>query len=79
MIRRKKKIPTAPVALAFSLESQTLSPEQSSLDSETAEMLQAAMSTLSIDHRTVVVFRFFNEMSLAEIAESTGWRTGTVK
>jgi RNA polymerase sigma-70 factor (ECF subfamily) len=42
-------------------------------------MLQQAMSALSIEHRTVIVLRFFDEMSLAEIAESTGWRSGTVK
>jgi RNA polymerase sigma-70 factor (ECF subfamily) len=78
-IRRKKKLPTAPVSLAISLQDQQSTPEQSALDSETAQMLQSAMETLSLEHRTVIVFRFFNEMSLAEIADSTGWRVGTVK
>ena len=79
MMRRRKKLPTAPVALALSLEDQRVSPEQSALDAETASMLQQAMSALSFEHRTVVVFRFFDEMSLDEIAESIGWRVGTVK
>ena len=54
-------------------------PEQQALNAETAAMLQSALRTLSVEHRTVLVLRFFNDLSLPEIAESTGWRMGTVK
>ena len=49
------------------------------MDSETSAMLQSALRTLSVEHRTVLVLRFFNDLSLPEIAESTGLREGTVK
>ncbi len=64
---------------AFGLSDTGVGPEQSALDSETAAMLQSALRTLSVEHRTVLVLRFFNDLSLPEIAESTGLREGTVK
>jgi RNA polymerase sigma factor (sigma-70 family) len=45
---------------------------------ERAALLQA-LGRLSPDHRTVVVLRFFADLSIDEIAHRTGERTGTVK
>lgn len=78
-LNRRKQLPTEPEDAAHSVSDPAISPEQSALNSETAEMLQSALKTLSVEHRTVLVLRFFNDLSLPEIAESTGWRKGTVK
>lgn len=43
------------------------------------EALRAALARLTPDQRTVVVLRYYGDMSLEEIAESTGERLGTVK
>jgi RNA polymerase sigma-70 factor, ECF subfamily len=43
------------------------------------EALRAALARLSPDQRTVVVLRYFADLSLEEIAEHTGERLGTVK
>lgn len=78
-LNSRKQLERVPEEMAFSVADTGLSPEQSALNSETAAMLQAALKTLSVEHRTVLVLRFFNDLSLPEIAESTGWRVGTVK
>ena len=41
--------------------------------------LRDALARLSPDHRTVVVLRYFADLSVEEIADRTGARTGTVK
>ena len=79
MMQRRKRLPTTPVEDALPLADTGEGPEQSALNAETAAMLQSALRTLSVEHRTVLVLRFFNDLSLPEIAESTGWRVGTVK
>jgi len=43
------------------------------------ELLARAISTLSPDHREVVVLRYFADLTVDQIAEQTGTRTGTVK
>ena len=43
------------------------------------EALRRALGGLSPDQRTVVVLRYFADLSLEEIAERTGERLGTVK
>ena len=79
MMQRRKRLPTSAVEDAFPLADTGVGPEQLALDSETSAMLQSALRTLSVEHRTVLVLRFFNDLSLPEIADSTGWRVGTVK
>ncbi len=75
----RKSLNRVPEEHAFTVADAGISPEQSALNTETAAMLQSALRTLSVEHRTVLVLRFFNDLSLPEIAESTGWRVGTVK
>lgn len=43
------------------------------------EALRNALSTLGADHRTVVVLRFLDDLTVDEIATCTGLRVGTVK
>ncbi len=79
MMQRRKRLPTTPVDEALPLPDPAMGPEQSALNAETAAMLQSALRTLSVEHRTVLVLKYFNDMSVPEISESTGWRQGTVK
>jgi RNA polymerase sigma-70 factor (ECF subfamily) len=77
--RRRKRLPTAAIDDAMPLPDPQAAPERSVIDAETGCELRAALRSLSVEHRAVLVLRYFNDMSLPEIAESTGWRLGTVK
>lgn len=78
-LNSRKQLSRAPEYAANNMRDQGTSPEQSVIDAEKSDMLRSALRTLSIEHRTVLVLRFFNDLSLSEISESTGWRIGTVK
>ncbi len=75
----RKQLSRVSEEMAFGVSDPGVGPEQSALNSETSIMLQVALRTLSVEHRTVLVLRFFNDLSVPEIAKSTGWREGTVK
>lgn len=75
----RKLLPSVAEEFAFGLSDPGAGPEQAALTAEVATMLREALRTLSVEHRTVLVLRFFNDLSLNEISESTGWRVGTVK
>lgn len=61
-------------------ESQTvLSPLGQMIRQEEAEMIFRAVEALPIRHKTVVVLYYYNELSVAEIAQLLGCREGTVK
>ena len=77
-MNRRKQLPTEPEEGALRVADPAISPEQSALNAETAAMLQAALRTLSVEHRTVLVLKYFNDMTVPEISESTGWKKGTV-
>jgi RNA polymerase sigma-70 factor (ECF subfamily) len=79
IVQRRKRLPTAPIEEAFSVSDTVLGPEDSALNGETRRMLRAALESLSVEHRTVLVLRYFNDLTVQEIADSTGWRLGTVK
>jgi RNA polymerase sigma factor (sigma-70 family) len=44
-----------------------------------AASLTKAMQTLSLEHREVLILRYFQSMKIAEIAQQTGVSSGTVK
>ncbi len=77
-LNRRKQLPTEPEESALPLADTGTSPEQSALNAETAAMLQSALRTLSVEHRTVLVLKYFNDMTVPEISDSTGWKKGTV-
>ncbi len=74
MMRRRRLRPL-PTAAAM--------PDWSSSDAsggfEERDALRRAAATLDADHRIVVVLRFVENLTPAEIAERTGVREGTVK
>ena len=54
-------------------------PEDDTETVENRQVLREALSQLSPEHREVVVLRYFADLSVAEVAHSTGVREGTVK
>lgn len=64
----------APLAIA-----ETPSPEASALRGETRATLLRAMDDLSVDDRLVIAFRYFYDLSEAEMADALGVARGTVK
>lgn len=46
---------------------------------EVEELIQAALRKLSVPLRTTVVLRYYNDLSLKEIAQALGYGEGTVK
>ena len=55
------------------------SPEEAVLASERDRVVLAALSALKEDDRLVIAYRYFLELSEAEMAEALGVRPGTVK
>jgi RNA polymerase sigma-70 factor (ECF subfamily) len=53
--------------------------EGSEVVMDSAEIVHAALKTLSMDHRRVLVLRFLEDMSIEEIAEVLDCSLGTVK
>jgi RNA polymerase sigma-70 factor (ECF subfamily) len=54
-----------------------LAPEYEAVD--TADLLHYALEQLTPEHRTVVLLRFLEDMTVEEIADATGCLAGTVK
>ncbi len=77
-LNRKMQLETAPEEKAFTVADSGIGPEQSVLNAETAAMLQLALRTLSVEHRTVLVLKYFHDMTVPQISDSTGWKRGTV-
>jgi RNA polymerase sigma-70 factor (ECF subfamily) len=82
-LRKRRK---APISLDFALESgvnldagEESSPESSALSIENASDIQRAISTLSDDHKQVIVLRDISGLTYEEIAYSLGISVGTVK
>jgi RNA polymerase sigma-70 factor, ECF subfamily len=61
------------------ITSHTASPERELLAREELNTVWAAVETLSPQQRAVFLLRFVEEMSLEEIGQATGLKTGTVK
>jgi RNA polymerase sigma-70 factor (ECF subfamily) len=78
-LSRRKKLPTVDLSEVSSRPSTARGPEESLLSLDDRHRVDAALSTLSAEHRVVVVLRFFEQMTVREIASATGWREGTVK
>ena len=76
---RRKRHPEEPIDAATRLADPGIAPDDAVTGAELATYLRAALETLSEDQRTAVVFRFYLDYTIPEIAETTGWAEGTVK
>jgi len=72
----KESAPSGPAAWGTNL---AVNPEKAAALKEQAQALHLALEKLSARQRTVVVLRYLQQMSIAEISEVTGIGPGTVK
>ena len=79
LLRRKARRPEVLSDESLSRVPGGDSPLGAATRREDAERLRAAVETLDDDKRLAVVLRYFEGMSLAEIAKITGTEAGTLK
>lgn len=77
--RRRSPFWSRRLRVAVAEAPPAIDPVRGDLEIVERDAIRRALSTLDTDHRTVVVLRFFADLSVEEIAARTGARTGTVK
>ena len=77
--KRRKSVSEVEIEAAISVEDRSGGTERRTLAVETADEMFEVITSMPEDQRTVLVLRYYEEMSLKEIADATGWRLGTVK
>ncbi len=75
----RKSVPQVEIEAANSVEDFAGRVDQRAIVAETADEMFQVISAMPEDHRTVLVLRYYEELTLNEIVEVTGWRLGTVK
>ena len=76
---RKKQVNTVALESASELSSEAEGLEETVERLEQTHHLRQAFDLLTIDHREVLVLRFYNELTIPEIAMTLGCAEGTVK
>ena len=76
--RRRERARQAPEAEAAALPDRSATPEREALDREARDGIRAAVATLPELYREVVVLRYFNELSVDEVAAVLGRSPSTV-
>ena len=77
--RRRRRVPQVQMNETFDLGDPNASADRQLLHQETEANLWDGLGRLPADQRTAIVLRFFDDYSLQEICDATGWRLGTVK
>ncbi len=76
--RSRERARRAPEAEAVLVADRAPTPERETLDRESRATIRAAVAQLPELYRVVVVLRYFNELSVDEVAEATGRSPSTV-
>jgi len=85
---RKKKIQTTSIEgfsdrdgddRVFEIKSDVLNPEETSIKKQQTEQLKEIIERLPARYKTLIVLRYFDELSYEEIAEQMDLPLGTVK
>ena len=76
--RTRERARSAPEADAAALPDRSATPEGETLDRESREGIRAAVAQLPELYREVVVLRYFNELSVDEVAAVLGRSSSTV-
>jgi RNA polymerase sigma-70 factor (ECF subfamily) len=76
--RTRERARQAPEAEAAVVVDRAPSPERETLDRESREAVRSAVARLPELYRVVVVLRYFNELSVDEVAAATGRSPSTV-
>ncbi|HEY7451019.1 MAG TPA: RNA polymerase sigma factor [Candidatus Limnocylindria bacterium] len=77
--RRSQRRQASDLAVATGLTSSAPDPLQSALADERAAAVRSAVAALDDPYREVVALRYFGELSLDEIATTTGRNLNTIK
>ncbi len=76
--RTRERSRQAPEADAALVADRAATPERETLDRESREAIRSAVARLPELYRVVVVLRYFNELSVDEVAAVTGRSPSTV-
>ncbi len=76
---RKRRIETIGLDSAHETPHPSGSANEPLLADEESKILLRLIAQMPIDQRVPLVMRYFDGMALADIAQATGWRLGTVK
>ena len=76
---RKRQVNTVALETASEFSSDADGLEETVERVEQAHLLRQALDLLTTDHREVLVLRFYNELTIPEIAIALGCAEGTVK
>ena len=76
---RKKRVKTVPLEAATEVSGEADGPEDAVERGEQAHRLRQALDRLTADHREVLILRYYNELTVPEIARALGCFEGTVK
>ena len=76
---RKKQVQTVPLEAATGVSSDDEGPQETAERMEQTQRLRQALDQLTSDHREVLILRYFNELTVPEIASTLGCPEGTVK
>ena len=76
---RKKQVDTVTLEAATEIQGEIDGPEETVERGEQARDLRQALYLLTTDHQEVLVLRFYNELTIPEIAMTLGCPEGTVK
>ena len=76
---RKKRVETVPLETATEVSGNAERPEEIVEREEQTHRLRQALDLLTTDHREVLILRYYNELTVPEIAKVLGCREGTIK
>ena len=76
---RKKRVNTVPLEAATGVSGDADGPEETAEREEQAQRLRQAIDLLTANHREVLILRYYNELTVPEIARALGRSEGTVK
>lgn len=76
---RKRRVQTVPLETAVEVPGVAEGLEEKAARGEQTERIRQALELLSTDHREVLILRYYNELTVPEIARVLGRREGTVK
>ncbi|MDQ6859101.1 MAG: sigma-70 family RNA polymerase sigma factor [Chloroflexota bacterium] len=77
-VRSRERQRQAPAAEAVAIPDRAASPEGEALDRESRDAIRTAVAQLPELYREVVVLRYFNELSVDEVAAVLGRSSSTV-
>ena len=76
---RKKRVQTVPLEAAAQVSGNVEGPEEAVEREELTHRLRQALDLLTTDHREALVLRYYNDLTVPEIAKVLGCQEGTIK